>query len=199
MRKAVLTAEPEITSLDPSAASVVRVATPFSVRVRDYLELTKPRIAVMALFTVAIGYLMAAGNDVEPLVLLHTLIGAGLVAAGGSALNQCLEREIDSRMRRTASRPLPAGRLHPDEACGFGILLGTVGYMAPEQVRGERADARSDLFALGVVLHETLAGENPFRRDSVIESLNAILKEEAPEIASTPSASNAAQIGRAHV
>ena len=63
-----------------------------------------------------------------------------------------------------------------------GTVLGTVGYMAPEQVRGERADARSDLFALGIVLHEMLAGANPFRRESVVESLSAILKESAPEL-----------------
>jgi eukaryotic-like serine/threonine-protein kinase len=73
-----------------------------------------------------------------------------------------------------------------------GTVLGTVGYMAPEQVRGERADARSDLFALGVVLHEMLSGANPFRRDSIVESLNAILKEEPSELAAesptTPSA-----------
>jgi eukaryotic-like serine/threonine-protein kinase len=71
-----------------------------------------------------------------------------------------------------------------------GTVLGTAGYMAPEQVRGERADARSDLFALGVVLHELLAGANPFRRDSTIESLNAILKDEAPDLADASSASN---------
>jgi Tol biopolymer transport system component len=71
-----------------------------------------------------------------------------------------------------------------------GTVLGTVGYMAPEQVRGERADARSDLFSLGVVLHEMLAGSNPFRRDSVVESLNAILKEEAPDLAAAPPGTN---------
>jgi Tol biopolymer transport system component len=64
--------------------------------------------------------------------------------------------------------------------------------MAPEQVRGERADARSDLFSLGVVLHELLTGANPFRRDSTIESLNAILKEEPPELDGTPSGANPA-------
>jgi serine/threonine protein kinase len=71
-----------------------------------------------------------------------------------------------------------------------GTVLGTVGYMAPEQVRGERADARSDLFSLGVVLHEMLTGANPFHRASVVESLNAILKEEPAEPAATPSGSN---------
>jgi len=73
-----------------------------------------------------------------------------------------------------------------------GTVLGTVGYMAPEQVRGERADARSDLFSLGVVLHELLSGANPFRRDSVVESLNAILKEEPVDLAATPSAADPA-------
>ncbi|MEZ5313308.1 MAG: protein kinase [Thermoanaerobaculia bacterium] len=64
-----------------------------------------------------------------------------------------------------------------------GLLLGTVGYMAPEQVRGERADARSDLFALGVVLCEMLTGANPFARPSAVESLHAILKEPPSPIA----------------
>ena len=59
-----------------------------------------------------------------------------------------------------------------------GTVLGTAAYMAPEQVRSERADARSDLFALGVVLQEMLTGENPFQRDSIVESLHAILKED---------------------
>jgi len=54
--------------------------------------------------------------------------------------------------------------------------------MAPEQVRGHRADARSDLFSLGVVMHEMLAGQSPFRRDTVVESLGAILKEDPPVI-----------------
>jgi TolB-like protein/tetratricopeptide (TPR) repeat protein len=66
------------------------------------------------------------------------------------------------------------------ESTAAGVMLGTVGYMAPEQVRGERADARSDIFAFGCVLHEMLGGRNPFRRESAIESFHAILKEEPP-------------------
>lgn len=93
----------------------------------DYLELTKPRIAVMALFTVAIGYLLAAGASASALVLVHTLAGAGLVAAGGSALNQWLERKIDARMYRTMKRPLPAGRISPAAAFAFGVGLGAAG------------------------------------------------------------------------
>lgn len=96
-------------------------------RITDYLELTKPRIAVMALFTVAAGYLLGAGANPDIRVLFHTLIGAGLVAAGGSALNHLLERRIDVRMRRTANRPLPAGRLSPEQAAVFGATLSGAG------------------------------------------------------------------------
>jgi serine/threonine protein kinase/tetratricopeptide (TPR) repeat protein len=62
-----------------------------------------------------------------------------------------------------------------------GIIMGTVGYMSPEQVRGEPADARSDLFAFGAVLYEMLTGNRAFRGDSAIETMNAILKAEPPE------------------
>jgi protoheme IX farnesyltransferase len=110
-----------------AAASVVAPRTAASSRFADYLELTKPRIALMALFTVAAGYLLAAGTTPDLRVLLHTLVGAGLVAAGGSTLNQLFERRIDARMRRTMKRPLPAGRLTPEEAAMFGAALAGAG------------------------------------------------------------------------
>ncbi len=63
-----------------------------------------------------------------------------------------------------------------------GTVLGTVGYMAPEQVRGEPADARSDIFALGCMLYEMLTGERAFKRDTAAETMTAILKDPAPEL-----------------
>ena len=77
--------------------------------------------------------------------------------------------------------PAPAGGA-PLPVTEPGLVFGTVAYMSPEQVRGQPADARSDLFALGVVLVETLTGRPPFRRDSAAETMAAILKEEPPRL-----------------
>ncbi len=66
-----------------------------------------------------------------------------------------------------------------------GAVLGTPGYMSPEQVRGEPADARSDIFSFGAVLYEMVAGRHAFTGDSTVETLNAILKEEPPDLPAT--------------
>src|SRR5262245_6220246 len=66
-----------------------------------------------------------------------------------------------------------------------GVVMGTVGYMSPEQVRGQETDHRADIFAFGVILYEMLSGQRAFRGASAIEVMNAILKEEPPEFGET--------------
>jgi len=66
-----------------------------------------------------------------------------------------------------------------------GTVMGTVGYMSPEQVRGHEADHRSDIFSFGSILYEMLAGQRAFRRETMAETMTAILKEEPPELSET--------------
>jgi eukaryotic-like serine/threonine-protein kinase len=63
-----------------------------------------------------------------------------------------------------------------------GVVLGTAGYMSPEQVRGKDVDARSDIFALGAILYEMLSGQRAFKGESSVETLNAILKDDPPDL-----------------
>jgi eukaryotic-like serine/threonine-protein kinase len=63
-----------------------------------------------------------------------------------------------------------------------GVVMGTVGYMSPEQVRGQETDHRSDIFALGVILYEMLSGHRPFTGDSAADVMSAMLKEEPPAL-----------------
>lgn len=63
-----------------------------------------------------------------------------------------------------------------------GTMLGTVGYMSPEQVRGQNVDLRSDIFSFGTILYEMLSGRRAFKGSTAVETLNAILKEEPPDL-----------------
>jgi Tol biopolymer transport system component len=67
-----------------------------------------------------------------------------------------------------------------------GMVFGTIGYMSPEQVRGERADARSDIFSFAIVMHEMLTGRTPFARETTAETISAILRDDAPRLETPP-------------
>jgi protoheme IX farnesyltransferase len=107
------------------AMAYVRRQSRLLAHARDFVELTKPRIAVLVLVTVAAGAWLASWGTVNVVVLIHAMIGTALVAASGSAINQWIEQASDARMPRTADRPLPAGRLSGVEALGFALV--TVG------------------------------------------------------------------------
>ncbi|HXU45464.1 MAG TPA: heme o synthase [Thermoanaerobaculia bacterium] len=103
------------------------VRSALAVRLADFAELTKPGISLMVVVTAGLGFLLAERGPISFQLLVYTLLGTWLVSAGASALNHVLERETDARMQRTLDRPLPAGRLHPDGALLFGVVLGIAG------------------------------------------------------------------------
>jgi len=85
-------------------------------------------------------------------------------------------------VRDDASAGSSSDSLIPTAMTDAGRVMGTVGYMAPEQVRGEAVDHRADLFALGCVLYEMITGEAPFHRGSAVESMAAIVRDEMPAL-----------------
>ena len=96
-------------------------------KLRDYYTLTKPEVNLLILMTTSAGYYLASRGSLRIGGLLNTLLGTLLVASGTATLNQWMERVWDGKMRRTASRPLPSGRLTGREALVFGILLSIAG------------------------------------------------------------------------
>ena len=113
MKQAVHTAD---------APAMVRASS-----ISDFWSLTKPRLNFLVLITTLGGLYLAAPQGVPLALLVHALLGTALVAGGAAALNQVWEREVDALMRRTRSRPLPAGRLGVAESRWFGITLSTIG------------------------------------------------------------------------
>jgi heme o synthase len=99
-------------------------------RLRDLVELTKPRITLFVVLTAFVGFAAATNGPLSTLnaaLLVHTLIGTALVASGTSAFNQLSEIALDARMARTANRPLPSGRLSPRAALVFASALSVAG------------------------------------------------------------------------
>lgn len=122
-----LSAEP-----GPAVVAAAAGARGLGARVRDYLELTKPRITALVLVTAAAGFTMASPGAPALALLAHTLLGVALVAGGTSAMNQVLERDVDALMRRTRERPLPAGRIATVPAAVFSgaLAAGGIAYLA---------------------------------------------------------------------
>lgn len=114
--------------MSTSTLSIERNPATWLTRVTDYVELSKPRISLLLLVAVAVSYVVSRWGQPDPLVFINTLLGTLFVAASASSLNQLLERDADRLMARTASRPLPAGRLSVLEVVCFAaatFVLGT--------------------------------------------------------------------------
>jgi heme o synthase len=96
---------------------------------RDYVTLTKPRIMVLLLVTGAGGMIVGAGGLPSAGLALAALGGLALACGGASALNHVLDSDIDTRMRRTAGRPVAAGRVSPERALEFGLALSAFSFV----------------------------------------------------------------------
>ncbi len=95
--------------------------------IKDYLEITKPRIVSLVLVTAAIGYYLGGQGIASYTQLTWLLLGVAVECAGAAVLNHYLEREMDSKMTRTHKRPIPAGRIDPEHALQFGVILSLAG------------------------------------------------------------------------
>jgi protoheme IX farnesyltransferase len=99
---------------------------------RDYINLTKPRITWLILMSTGVGYFFGLRGitfwEIHWWAVFHTILGTGLIASGTAALNQWYERAADAQMRRTSQRPIPSGRLDATRALVFGIALAIAGF-----------------------------------------------------------------------
>jgi heme o synthase len=107
----------------PDPAHTSADAAPAAWTMRDLLVLTKFRLSALVIVTTFVGFWLRAGKELDVWLLLHTLFGSTLAAFGAAVFNQLMEIEPDSRMHRTADRPLPSGRISPSAAFGIGWLL----------------------------------------------------------------------------
>lgn len=95
----------------------------WQVTMRDLLVLTKFRLSALVIVTTFVGFWLRRGPSLDGWLLVHTIFGSTLAAFGAGVFNQLMEIEPDSRMPRTADRPLPAGRISPSAAFGIGWFL----------------------------------------------------------------------------
>ena len=122
--------------MNPAAVAIGGRLETTRQRLRDYLELTKPRLSALVLLTTATGGWLGARSHHELGLLWVALAGTALCAGGANALNQWMEREQDARMQRTQDRPVPAGRLRAEEAWRVGAGLAVSGLCVLAAVNG---------------------------------------------------------------
>ncbi|WP_069790534.1 heme o synthase [Cyanobacterium sp. IPPAS B-1200] len=92
--------------------------------IKSYYLLTKPRIIPLLLITTAASMFIASEGDIDPFLLIITLLGGTLAAASAQTFNCIYDQDIDYEMKRTRKRPIPSGKVHPTHALIFGTLLG---------------------------------------------------------------------------
>ena len=177
--------------MNPSPHSLT-VAVPHVPRrtLRAFVELSKPRLVSMVLVTTLVGFYLGSSGSPDYLLLIATLIGTALAAGGTLALNQYVERELDARMERTHSRPLPSGRLQPIDALVFGAALAASGVV----VLMLTVNALSALVTATVVV-TYLAWYTPLKLRSPLCSLVGAIPGALPPVAGWVAASGRFGVG----
>ena len=104
------------------ATAAIRLATNAGAGVADYVEILKPRVVSLVVFTGFVGLVLAPGH-IHPVLAAVAVLCIAVGAGASGAINMWYERDIDALMQRTQGRPLPAGRMMPGEALGFGVVL----------------------------------------------------------------------------
>lgn len=120
-------ATPPVAADVRSDAADLRLSLVLRQRISDYAEISRPRIAVMTMISVAVGFTLASPVVFQGTTLLVALVGIVQLVAASSILNQCLERGTDARMLRTSERPLVTGRLPISEAVVTALALSVCG------------------------------------------------------------------------
>jgi Tol biopolymer transport system component len=177
----------------------------FEVEARAVAALNHPNI--VAVYDVGEGFIVSELVEGEPLqgarfglrksLDIAAQIASGLAAAHAAGVvhrdlkpaNILLTRDgrakiLDFGLARMTQPSEPSDGTMSAALTGPGVVMGTVAYMSPEQVRGLDTDPRSDIFSFGVVLHELLGGARPFGGETAVDTLQAILREDAPDLPS---------------
>src|SRR2546421_8735977 len=110
-----------------AAVETASVAASRHSRMSDLAELVKARLTLLVLVTTAVGFYLGAEPPIDYKALFQTVFGTAAAAAGAAALNQWWERRADALMRRTKTRPIPAGRMPPLQALVLGATMAVVG------------------------------------------------------------------------
>ncbi|HWY48400.1 MAG TPA: protein kinase [Bryobacteraceae bacterium] len=178
----------------------------FELEARAVAALNHPNI--VAVYDVGPGYIVSELVDGEPLrggelgprktIEIATQIASGLAAAHDAGIvhrdlkpdNILLTRDgrpkiLDFGLAKVQAKSAATGDQTVTARTEAGVVMGTPGYMSPEQVRGLATDHRSDIFSFGVILHELLTGKRVFHGETSVETMVAILKREAPELPET--------------
>jgi len=140
--------------MEAGVATRTRTRRLTAATVRDYVSLTKPKVQSLLLFT-TVTTMYVAGTPSVGLVAL-TCLGGALSAGGAGAINHYLDRDIDALMRRTADRPVPAGRISPRAALSYGIALGVASFVLLATTVNVLSAALALAGLLGYVLVYTL-------------------------------------------